>query len=100
MITMEEIRNDLNKLERDIGEIKLTLHKVHTAIVGSELSKDGGIVKRLSDVESLIDDYEKRLIVQEKKQIKYNVYTIIMWVCAGGIGMAIFSYVMLLVFHK
>jgi len=87
----------LEKLEREIHEIKSTLNLVHTAIVGSELGKDGGIVKRLFSVETLVEDFEKRLDIAEKKQIKYNVYTIIMWVCLGAVGMSIFAYVLQLV---
>lgn len=91
-----DLRVEFKRLEKSVGEIKDTLGQVHGAIVGNELSGDGGMAKRLKNAEEKLDALETRLISAEKKQIRYNIYTIIMWVCIGGIAMAIFNYVVTL----
>ena len=102
---MEQMRADLKVLERQFEQIKKTLDEVHMAIVGNPLlNGSGGIAARLIDAEKRVIElednfrkaeqrFEKRLIETEKKQIKYNVYTVIMWACLGAVAMGIFMYI-------
>jgi len=100
---MEQVRQELKVLERNFMEMKNILNEVHSAIVGNPLSKDGGIVTRLSDAERQLDEMnirfvkaEKRLedkiTENEKKQIRYNVMTAVMWASLGGVAAFIFTY--------
>jgi hypothetical protein len=95
---MEVSKSEFLKLESSVSEIKQTLNQVHDAIVGNPLSKDGGMAERLTEAEKKLVQLEDRLELAEKKQIRYNVYTVIMWVCIGAVSMAIFVYVMQLFF--
>ena len=91
---MEDIKEEFKALESKVSDIKITLDQVHGAIIGNPLSKDGGMAERLHEAEEKLIELENRLETAEKKQIKYNVYTVIMWVCLGAVGMAIFSYIL------
>lgn len=95
-----DLRVEFKRLEKTVDDIKDTLNQVHGAIVGNELSGDGGMAQRLKDAEEKLDLLESRLFNAEKKQIKYNIYTIIMWVCIGGVAMAIFNYIVTLFFKR
>jgi hypothetical protein len=95
---MEVSKAEFIKLETSVHEIKETLNQVHGAIIGNPLSKDGGMSERLIEAENKLIELEQRLDAAEKKQIKYNVYTIIMWTCIGATAMAIFVYAMQLFF--
>jgi|ERR1051326_1341419 hypothetical protein len=110
---MEQMREDLKVLEKQFEQIKKTLDEVHMAIVGNPLLNGaGGIAARLLDAEkkvvNLEDDFRRversfnqriqenmdRITQNEKKQIRYNVYTVIMWACLGAVAMAIFMYIL------
>lgn len=99
------MRSEFRSLERQFIEIKEILGEVHTAIVGNPLTHDGGLVARITAAENQLDSlqanfikaekkFEERMVSTEKKQIKYNVYTVIMWASLGGVAMAVFLYVL------
>ena len=103
---MEQMREDLKILEKQFDQIKKTLDEVHMAIVGNPLLNGaGGIAARLMDAEKRVVEldldfraaeqrFEKRLMDAEKKQIKYNVQTSVMWACLGAVAMGIFMYIL------
>lgn len=95
---MDLLKAEFRKLERTVGDIHGKLDEVHGAIIGNPLTQDGGIAKRLSKAEQQLNDLEERLEVAERKQLKYNLYIIIMWTCVGGVAMAIFTYILQLIF--
>lgn len=91
---MEEItKAEFRTLEAKVSDIKTTLDQVHSAIIGNPLSQDGGMAERLHTAEEKIIELEDRLQAAEIKQIKYNVYTVIMWASLGAVAMAVFVYV-------
>lgn len=69
-----------NKLVEDVAAMKQQLTEVYTALVGNNIGNDGGIVKRLSSMES-------RLESMEKKQTIIGVQFKILWAGAGAIVM-------------
>lgn len=89
---------ELRILEVTVNEIKEQLAEVHGAIIGNPLSKDGGMSQRLIDAEEKLEELENRIFDAETKQVKYNIYTKIMWACAGGCIMSFFAYMLQLIF--
>lgn len=100
MEDMEQLRQELGGLKVELSGMKKLLSQVHYALVGNDLTKDGGMTRRLEDAEKELLEFDKRLAEAEKKQIRYNVYTVIMWACVGATGMAIFAYLVQFVFSK
>lgn len=100
MITneMDQLKVEFKKLERTVGDIHGKLDEVHGAIIGNPLTQDGGMAKRLSLAEKQLNELEERLEVAEKKQLKYNIYVIVMWTCVGGSASFLFAYVLQLIF--
>lgn len=96
----ETLKVEFKRLESTVDGIKKTLAEVHGAIVGNPLSKDGGMAQRLTQAEKSLELLEIRLESAEKKQTRYNVYIVIMWICAGGVAMSVFNYVIQLAFKK
>lgn len=98
---MDEItKAEFRTLEKAVGDIKDTLNQVHGAIIGNPLSEDGGMSKRLTDAEEKIDELEAELNTVKTKQIKYNIYTIIMWTSLGAVVAMIFALVIQSIFKK
>lgn len=97
---MEQLTKEFKGLEKMFFEVKKTLTVVHDAIVGNSLAQDGGMIQRLKNAESQIEALESRLQDAEKKQIKYNVQTVVMWTSLGAVGMAVFVFLIEYVFRK
>ena len=91
---------EFKRLERAVDDIRETLNQVHVAIVGSELAGDGGMAKRLKDAEAKLEELEIKIFATEKKQIRYNIYTVIMWICIGAVTMGVFMYALPIFFKK
>ena len=80
-------------LEDAVKDIKKIVHEVHHAIVGSPHLDNSGIAKRLINAEEKLDELEEKIIENDKKQIKFNVYVILMWAFAGSIFGLIVAYI-------
>lgn len=63
-------------------ETKLDL--IYCALVGSELTKDGGLIKDVQDM-------KKEFKIFRDRAIKSAVYVKVLWLCAGVAGTGIFT---------
>ena len=84
-VTQEDIRI----IKHDVSKLSTTLEKVHTAIVGSELGKDGGLVQRVVEVEIEAISLSERIKIIENEKIKSDVYKKITFFLAGGVVSAL-----------
>lgn len=75
---MEQIRPE------DFAQIKQQVNEMYTALVGDRISNDGGMVKRLNEVET-------KLVKVEKLGAKLGWHFKFLWGAAGGILMAMYS---------
>lgn len=98
-MTDEEKKRFLS-MEKDIHEIKVGMKDISTALLGSQLTKDGGLVKRIIELEGIVEQLEGKISEQEKKTSKIELYQKIMWTSVGGVAMAILSFVLQFVFKK
>lgn len=81
-VTQEDIR----VIKQDVSKLSSTLYEVHQAIVGNSMSRDGGIVQRVIDLETEASILGDRVLAVEKKRIKTDLYIRIIWGCGGVIG--------------
>lgn len=72
------------KLADDVASMKQQVTEMYTALVGNQIGKDGGIVKRLSNM-------EMRLESMEKKQTVLSVQFKVLWAGAGAVLMGLYS---------
>lgn len=96
----EEEKKRFISMEQDIHEIKLGMKDISTALLGSPLTKDGGLVKRIVELELKAEILESKIEEQDKKTTKIELYQKIMWTSIGGVGMAVVSYVLQFIFKK
>jgi hypothetical protein len=84
---MEELRT----LRDDVSQIKNKVGKLFTALLGDDITKNGGLVQRLNNAESNVEELSERINNIEKKNIKVSVYVGLLWAAAGGVAMAILA---------
>lgn len=94
------MRSELKSLKERFNEIKEILNEVHSAIIGNPLTKDGGMAARLIMAEEELERLKVTVSEIDKKQIKYNLYTRLMWVMGGAIISIVFAYILQLIFKK
>jgi hypothetical protein len=96
----DEEKKRFISMEKDIHEIKVGMKDISMALLGSPLTKDGGLVKRIIELEGIVEQLEGKINEQEKKTSKLEQYQKIMWTSIGGVGMAIISFVLQFIFKK
>lgn len=71
-------------LANDVAQMKKQVNDMYTALVGNEISKDGGLVNKMATM-------EQRLEKIDKKQTVLGVQFKILWTSAGAVLMGIYS---------
>lgn len=92
---MEVTRADFDSLRAEVMKIGIDLNarvgKLFDIITGDDVWMDGGMVGRIKHTTKEIARLEEELDDFTRKQVKYNVYTTVMWICVGAVGMAILA---------
>ena len=69
----------------DVVEIRSDITSIKTALIGSEIGQDGGLVKRMYENESRVDKMDIRIGILERNDEKKGIYIKILWTIAGAI---------------
>lgn len=96
----EEEKKRFLAMEQDIHSIKNKMDKILVALMGSDLSKDGGLVGRILDLEKNQESLEKEIAQIKKEKVKTELYVKVIWALIGAFGSGIFSYILTLLFKK
>jgi hypothetical protein len=78
--------------DQKITDLKGKVDKIYVALLGSELSKDGGLIQRVVDAEAEILVLRRDLEEQKDKESKTALYIKIIWGMAGVIGAGAIEY--------
>ena len=71
---MEIMQQDLHDIKKNVDEIK-------NVLVGNQLANDGGLIKRISDL-------EKEMVAMKKNTMYLNL----LWAALGVIGTAVIMF--------
>lgn len=81
-------------MEPNMQEMAKKVDKIYFALMGSDITQDGGLVKRViemeleqielrRDIEKWKDAYEEKLDVVIATQTKMRIYISLLWTAAG-----------------
>lgn len=59
-------QKDIRDIKQEVAALSDKVNDVHTAIIGSPLAKDGGMVRRLLDCENGVLQVKEHLVMVEK----------------------------------
>ena len=82
-------RAGLRLMKVDVVEIRSDITSIKTALIGSEIGQDGGLVKRMYENESRVDKMDIRIGVLERNDEKKGIYIKILWTVAGAVAGAL-----------
>jgi hypothetical protein len=88
-VQTEYTQHDIREIRMNVDELKKTLNEVHSALVGNDLAKDGGLVQRIVNSEQEVLKLSDRLTEVEKQNTKAGVYLRIIWGLSGCVASAI-----------
>lgn len=89
---------DLLQMQTDIRELKEQVGKMYTALMGSDIAKDGGLVGRIIELEKDNDQLKQKIEVLEKEKSRNDIYVRVMWGALGSIATGVLAYVLSLIF--
>lgn len=70
------------------------MDRLETALLGSDLTKDGGLVGRIIELEKDVAVLEEKIEKLENEKSKSDIYVKILW-AAGGVVCTIFLTILL-----
>lgn len=72
-------QKDIRDIKKEVADLSNKLADVHTAIIGSPLAKDGGMVQRLADNENSVSEISRRLDALELGLKQKEFYVRVIW---------------------
>lgn len=82
---MEQITHE------DFHRMKLQVDKMYTALIGNEITQDGGLVGQIKNIDHRQNKLDERMGKMEKTIIKMAVYIKLFWASIGSTATAVFS---------
>lgn len=76
----------IHQMQEDIRGIKNKLDQLFTALMGSEIAKDGGLVSRLERLEDENEKLRGKIEDMEKNTVKSDTRLNIIWALIGFVG--------------
>lgn len=95
---MEVTQQDIQQIKSQVSNLSEKLTEVHTALVGSNMARDGGLIQRVIDSESEVAALKKRIDDIESKNDRTEFHVKIIWLLGGTTLALIFTYVLKLIF--
>jgi len=86
-------QGDIRAIKKEVEIVSAKVDDVHQALIGSELSKDGGMVKRLLYCESEVENIKNQINSIEKQHEKLAFYLKIIWGLGGVVLTAIVGFI-------
>lgn len=76
-------------LEKEIHSIGDKVDEMYIALLGSPLTKDGGLIKRVADLEETVSSFEEDFEKLKMNNYKISVYQRWIWGlgCSGATGL-------------
>jgi hypothetical protein len=90
----QENKPELQQLREDLHIIKEKVDRLYLAFVGNDLTQDGGVVKRVSDLEEDVALLKEHYDESSKKDFKILFYLRIVWILVGGLGFELIKYIL------
>ena len=90
----EKINNTrirISGIKDDVNLIKASMQEIHTALLGSHITQDGGLVKRIVENEIRVEKLALRITEIEKNEGSQKVLTGVAYTIGGAILLAIIT---------
>lgn len=91
-------QHDISEIKSEVTLLSIKLTKVHDALIGNEMSKDGGLVQRIIDSEQEVEKLKTRISTLESISNRQAFYVKVIWGLGGTTTATIFAYILKLVF--
>ncbi|MDH7463987.1 hypothetical protein QEG73_21980 [Chitinophagaceae bacterium 26-R-25] len=99
----EEIHMEIEHLEMKFNEVGQKVDKMYIALLGSDLTNDGGLVGRINGLEDEVEELRKQIEEEvdaleneikkiKEASIKSELYVKILWGVGGAIALLIVRY--------
>lgn len=92
-------QGDIREIKRDVTDLAAKINDIHVAFVGSPLAKDGGIMKRIEDLEIAIAENRTKIDECAMDGKERMLQTKIIWSVGGALALAVLTIVLQTIFH-
>jgi hypothetical protein len=103
----DEEKRQFTHMQTDIESIKISMtsmgnqvDKMYFALMGNEIAKDGGLVRRIEVLENDVHEIKDQLTGIQADASKSRWHVNVMWGASGAVAMALFSLLLSYLFKK
>lgn len=75
----ENLEQDINSIKNNLSAFGMKLEMVYAALVGNEISKDGGLVADIAGQQKQISRLKERIERVERSESKRRFYVNLIW---------------------
>ena len=94
------LMNDVHAIKQEVTNLGLKVDKMYMALMGSDITNDGGLVGRIQILETESEALSKKIEEINAKSAKSDLHIKIIWGLVGAFGSGIFTYVLALLSKK
>lgn len=95
---ISKMQEELHQIGNQMRDMKTKMDQIVVALMGSDLTKDGGIIARINWLEGQQEKLQVQLDAEvaalKAASSKQQIYQNILWAMAGAICTGIFAFVM------
>lgn len=92
------LKQEIENVKNQFSEMGEKLDQVYYAMLGSELTKDGGLIGRIIQLEKDVAVLEQKTESLERERNKSDIYVKILWAAGGVICTGILGYILSIAF--
>ena len=91
-VTAQQIVEDIHIIKNSLAKLETRFYSIHTALSGSDLTKDGGLIGRIIEGERDLAILTARVEMVEKKESQRRLYIRIIYGAVGFLLALAISY--------
>lgn len=93
------LKQKMDTMEGQFSDMGEKLDQMYYALLGNELTKDGGLIGRIIQLEKDVAVLEQKTETLERERNKSDIYVNILWAAGGVICTGIIGYILSVVLH-
>lgn len=94
------LKQEMENLKGEFGKLSTKMDTVISALMGNDLTKDGGLVGRIIDLEKSVAVMEEKIEKLENEKSKSEIYVKILWAAGGVVCTILLTILLNYIFKK
>jgi len=83
-INSKKMGDQMDEFKRQLEDVSSKVSMMFYALMGNDLTKDGGLIRRIDEIEHRLVETDKKILKIAQQQEKSRIYVNLIWAAAGA----------------